>query len=465
MMVLFVVLGVSLFMVVSERSSIMKIIDDKAAARIEVARHLTGVCREAVIGNDQLLIINTVKNIKNNNDEILEIIYVDRDGKVMASTDAMFIGKIDVKLSSMIIRPDAYVALSPPENKDIWSIFMPVIIGSERAGTVKIVFSQIELNRMVEEARNMTYQRILGISSVSLLLGIFGSIILAAMMSQPIKKLSKAAHQIGEGNLDTEIKVRRKDELGALAGEFNSMAKKLKQLDEMKDAFMSNVTHDLKSPLGAMKGYIDFLLKGRMGTINERQKEALVRISENASRLSSFIGDILDYARIKSGGVQVVKEEIDMAGLIRETVDLITPMAEEKEITLSAEVPAGTVKIYADLKNIERVLHNLISNAIKFTPEKGRITVGLEEKKKEIVARVSDSGIGIPAEEINSIFEKFHQVSEHVKSAKTKGVGLGLAIVKGIVESHGGRVWVESRVNKGSTFYFSVPKGAPENTA
>jgi signal transduction histidine kinase len=207
-----------------------------------------------------------------------------------------------------------------------------------------------------------------------------------------------------------------------------------------------------------MKGYVDFLLKGKMGNINEKQHDALLRISENAVRLGSFISDILDYTRIKSGRVDLIKENIDMAKVIKETVRLIEPLAEKKLIILGTQVPDSPVEFMGDEKNLERVLHNLISNAIKFTPEKGQITIALEDKKKELIVSVSDNGVGIPPEDIDSIFERFHQVKDHVKLVQTRGTGLGLAIVKGIVDAHGGKVWVESKLNKGSTFYFSLPK-------
>lgn len=459
-MVLIVVAGVSLFLVISERTILNKIIKDKEASRIELAKNLVHVCRESIIGNDQLLIINQVKNIRKNNREIIHIIYVDRDGKILAHTEPKMIGDFDNKLAEIKIDEGSYLGATHPEIENVWDIFLPVMIGGERTGTTGIRFSQVGLNRLIENTKQQTYTRIAGISGVSLLLGLFGSVILAGMMSNPIKKLSKGAASIGDGNLDTVIDIRSRDELGKLAGEFNSMAKKLKELDTMKDAFVSNITHDLKSPLGAMKGYVDFLLKGRMGNINDKQKDALIRVSENAERLGNFIGDILDYAKIKSGSIDIVREKTDVSEIIRETVRLIEPLADNKSIILKAKVPDGAEEIFGDKKSLERVLHNLISNSIKFTPEKGRITVSLEDKRKELIISVSDTGVGIPPEDIGSIFDRFHQVQEHVKMVKTRGTGLGLAIVKGIVEAHDGKVWVESKINKGSTFFFSLPKGS-----
>jgi len=457
-MVLFVIAGVSLFLIISERSILWKIEKDKETSRIELAKNLVHVCKESIIGNDHLLIINHVRNIKNNNEEIIFVSYVNKSGEIRAHTDPKKIGQIELRLTKYDFKGNMPLILDNSEEKDVWEIILPVIIGNERAGTTELRFSQVQLNKLLEETKKGTYARIAGISGVSLLLGLFGSFILAGMMSSPIKKLSKGAQEIGEGNLDTVIRIRSRDELGDLAKEFNEMAVKLKELDNMKEAFVSNITHDLKSPLGAMKGYVDFLLKGKMGNINEKQHDALLRISENAVRLGSFISDILDYTRIKSGRVDLIKENIDMAKVIKETVRLIEPLAEKKLIILGTQVPDSPVEFMGDEKNLERVLHNLISNAIKFTPEKGQITIALEDKKKELIVSVSDNGVGIPPEDIDSIFERFHQVKDHVKLVQTRGTGLGLAIVKGIVDAHGGKVWVESKLNKGSTFYFSLPK-------
>ncbi len=458
-MVMILVAGISLFLVISERAILNKIIKDKKASRIELSKNLAHVCRESIIGNDQLLIINQVKNIKRNNEEIIHIIYVNEKGKIMAHTEPKKIGNQDKKLMMYKLDSEIPLEIIFPDKENTWDLFLPVMMGEKKAGTITVRFSQVKLNMLIEETEQQTYTRIAGIAGVSLLLGLFGSVVLAGMMSGPIKKLSRGALSIGEGKLDTVIDIKSRDELGALAGEFNNMAKKLKELDDMKDAFVSNITHDLKSPLGAMKGYVDFLIKGRMGNINDRQRDALVRVSENAERLSNFIGDILDYAKINSGAIAIIREKINIADIIKETIGLIEPLADKKSIILEAKVPDETEELYGDRKNLERVLHNLISNAIKFTPEKGRITVSLEDKKKEFIVSVNDTGVGIPPDDINSIFDRFHQVKDHIKLVKTRGAGLGLAIVKGIVEAHEGRVWVESKLKKGSTFYFSLPKG------
>jgi two-component system sensor histidine kinase GlrK len=284
-------------------------------------------------------------------------------------------------------------------------------------------------------------------------------------MTRPIKKLAKGAASIGEGNLDTKIDVSSKNELGNLASEFNNMALKLKELDQMKNDFVSSVSHELRSPLTAIEGYVDFFLQGismqdqGVTITKEKQVKALNIMKNNTRRLSGFINDILDLAKIEAAQMEMVKEPTLLKGIIEEMVTLFIHLAEEKKITLSYNVEGEVGEISVDGDKMKQVLSNLISNALKFTPEGGKIIIGLKDQVDSQLISVKDTGIGIPKDSLNAVFDKFRQVEgvrEKIKGAK--GTGLGLAIVKGIVEGHGGKIWVESELGKGSTFLVRLPK-------
>jgi signal transduction histidine kinase len=282
---------------------------------------------------------------------------------------------------------------------------------------------------------------------------------LAQTLIGPIKKLVYGAKMIGRGKLNTVIKVNNKDELGSLAKEFNLMARQLKELDHMKQDFVSGVTHELRSPLTSIMMYIDLFFKGATGELNEKQKKFLNIMKNSSKRLNSFINDLLDIAKIERGKMELVKEPLNITTILRETIQLFTVQADEKNIIIVTKIQENIPVISADQNKIRQILNNLLSNAIKFTPEKGTITVEVKNNGEYVQVSVGDTGMGVPPDDLEKIFNKFEQVKGvRNRIAGSKGTGLGLAIVKAIVQLHKGDIWVESIMGKGSTFYFTLPK-------
>jgi len=306
----------------------------------------------------------------------------------------------------------------------------------------------------------VTRQRILVVAVGALIVGLLGAFILTHMMTGPIRKIAKGAEIIGSGKLDHKITVKSRDELGDLAREFNLMSDKLKELDQMKSDFVSSVTHELRSPLLSLRMYIDLALKGTAGELNDKQKEYLTIMRDCAGRLSRFIDDLLDVAKIERGKMEVTLQPVDLYPIAQEISQLFKPQMDNKNIRFQVNVLTGLPRLLADPERTRQVITNLLSNAVKFTPAGGAIT--LEAKHNASAGTmdisVSDSGIGIPADKLDSIFNKFEQVKDaRQKASGPKGTGLGLAIVKGIVEMQGGRIKVTSELNKGSTFIVSLP--------
>ena len=237
--------------------------------------------------------------------------------------------------------------------------------------------------------------------------------------------------------------------------------RRLKELDKMKSDFVSNVSHELRTPLTSIKGSVDNMLDGLTGSLNEKQIRYLNRIKSNTDRLSRLINDLLDLSRIESGHVEVRPTNLPLTALAEEVAEHMKALAAEKLIRI--EIPPADPKVtaWADRDKVTQVLMNLIGNAVKFTPRDGKITVALEKNGSDYIQiSVADTGPGILPEERNRIFSKFYQVA-NVDKQKPKGSGLGLAISKAIVEMHGGTIWVESEVGKGSTFYFTLPARQP----
>lgn len=230
---------------------------------------------------------------------------------------------------------------------------------------------------------------------------------------------------------------------------------RLKELDKLKSDFVSNVSHELRTPLTAIKGSIDNMLDGLTGDLNEKQSRYLVRIKSNADRLARLINDLLDLSRIEAG-IKLKRTNVSLPAVAREVVETLGPVAAEKLISFEIEYAENNLTAWADPDRVAEVLTNLLGNAIKFTPTRGKVTVSLARNGDDWVkVSIADTGPGIPSEEASRIFDKFYQVS-HPEQRKSMGTGLGLSIAKTLVELHGGKIWLESEAGRGSTFSFTL---------
>ena len=237
-----------------------------------------------------------------------------------------------------------------------------------------------------------------------------------------------------------------------------------KEISQMKNDFVSHVSHELKTPLASITAYSEMLVDGEAADEKTR-KEFYSVIQSQAQRLNRLIEDILNISRIESGLVKVSKEPVSTALLVRDAVQMIKSYAAEKNIKVEDQTAVVFDQVNADKDMISQVIINLLSNAVKYTPNNGKVTVNSEVDESQQVARVTviDTGVGIPAEELPRIFDKFYRVKANNKCAK--GTGLGLNLVKQIVEKvHQGRIFVKSEVGKGSIFGFELPLMAAEKT-
>lgn len=230
-----------------------------------------------------------------------------------------------------------------------------------------------------------------------------------------------------------------------------------KELERMKSSFLSVVSHELKTPLHSIKGFVDIILMGKTGPLTDTQVDFLTTVRDQTTRLQSLIDDLLEFSRLESGQIKLRLTEVSLAEVTKAVVDKLKPLAERGQVQLVNNVGTDIPLIEADYMRIEQVLTNLVDNAIKFTPASGVVTITAKDLGTEVQVAVSDTGIGIPASEHERIFERFYQVDSG-PARHYRGTGLGLTICKHIVEYHRGRIWVESEVGKGSTFFFVLPK-------
>lgn len=236
-----------------------------------------------------------------------------------------------------------------------------------------------------------------------------------------------------------------------------------KEIEQMKSDFVALVSHELRTPLTSIYGYTRLILDGKTGGINDTTRDKLVRVERQALRLSHLIGDLLDLSRIESGRLEIRSEPISVREIASSRLEDCRPQADEKGIELAFESADDVPNALGDSERIGQVITNLLSNAIKFTPVNGQVRVRLRREGNLVSVQVIDSGSGIPVEERHKIFDKFHQVSS-VHTRQQGGTGLGLAIAKSIVEAHGGHIWVDSELGKGSDFRFVLPIAEGERT-
>lgn len=226
----------------------------------------------------------------------------------------------------------------------------------------------------------------------------------------------------------------------------------LKEIDRLKNDFIHTVSHDLRSPLTSILGYMELI--GRSGPLNDSQQEFLGRLQASVQHMTSLVNDLLDLGRLESG-FDTRRETVDLCNVMEYSLNVFDSQIKSKSLQVITEFSPNIKSLRANPIRIRQMIDNLVGNAIKYTPPNGRILLNIVMQENQIVLRVTDSGPGIPADEQTRIFDKFFRASNRPRDVE--GSGLGLAIVKSIVESHQGRVWVESKVGVGSTFVVLLP--------
>jgi signal transduction histidine kinase len=421
------------------------LLSDVSAKMDVTLKHFVKVSEDALVVKDDLLLLNYTNLIKKTDAAVVYAAFRDRSGLFLAHTDPKYIYK---KAKSDM-----------PADENIIVKEQEVLLSKRRIGFAEVGFSKEYIDGVIESALSDTRYRIYAIGVVGVLLGLVGAFFLGHTITAPIYKVVEGAQKIGGGDLSFEIDVRRRDELGVLANEFNSMARKLKELDDMKRDFVASVTHELRSPLAAVQSYVSLLLE-KKDFSREIIEESMVRIKNNTLRLGRFINDLLDVAKIEAGKLDVSCVRMNLSPAVTDVIDLFAASAAEKKIKLSADLPSAAVMVTADEDRLRQVITNLVNNALKFTPSDGAVTIKAvtEPAARRAVVSVIDTGIGIPKEALNRIFSKFEQVKgvrDNIKGPK--GTGLGLTIAKAIVEIHGGVIRVESEPGRGTSFIFTIP--------
>jgi signal transduction histidine kinase len=231
--------------------------------------------------------------------------------------------------------------------------------------------------------------------------------------------------------------------------------REVERLNDLKSEFLASTSHELRTPLSAIIGFSTLLEEEKVGTLTQRQRDFLKHISQAANHLLAVINDILDLSRIEAGHLELHEESFRFCEVLTEVLATIRPLVRAKNINFSIGNGTGEL-VYADRLRLKQILYNLLNNAIKFTPDYGDVSVECLREQDSVLISVTDNGIGVPPEEQQAIFEKFHQAAQPL-GVRREGTGLGLAITRQLVERHGGKIWIESVPGSMTRFRFRLP--------
>ena len=333
----------------------------------------------------------------------------------------------------------------------VYTVYAPVGTG-DGAG---VLLLHSDISRWNESFRQIALWT-LALCVMAAFVVLFSSYFTAKRIINPFVDMNHIVQCYSKGDFSQRIPVQGKDEASQLGRSFNEMADQLKNLEVTRQSFVANVSHELRSPLTSMKGFLEAMMDG---TIPPEDHDHYIDIVlSETRRMTAMVNDLLDLARIESGIITVNYEVFDINELIRRT--LITFEARISEKRMEADVRFANEQsfVYADSNQISQVLRNLIDNAIKYSPEGRTLLVSTYALRKEVYVTIRDSGVGIPAEDVPHIFDRFYKVEKAHTPSPQVGSGLGLAIVKKIIEAHGQSITVKSARGKGTQFTFTLEK-------
>lgn len=293
-------------------------------------------------------------------------------------------------------------------------------------------------------------------TGIALLLSAVVGLLLSGAIARPLRRLTSAAGRVAQGDLEQEVPVHSRDELGQLSRAFNDMTARLRASRQMRVDFVANVSHELRTPLTSIKGLTETLRDGAVDDPKVRDR-FLETVEDETDRLIRLVNDLLVLSRADSEALNLQREPIDLVPLCRSSIDRLAPRAEALDLTLGVEAGSEPALALADADRIEQVLLNLLDNACKYSLPGGIVTVRVDTNRNGMVqVQVEDKGIGIPSADLHSIGERFYR-ADRARSRADGGSGLGVAIARALVQAHEGELWLESREGQGTVVTFTLP--------
>ncbi|MGI6239002.1 MAG: ATP-binding protein [Christensenellales bacterium] len=399
---------------------------------------------------------------------VSRVLVLDRYGVVQVDTDSQLNGSrfdnpeaagtlASGRSTGNIYQTDAHsswaeYALGSISSVDLMTgIYAAAITGE--AGVIGAIVYISQAEEIYEGLRSIRIKIILWLAVIAIL-ALVMSMFVVRTITNPIRELNEGISRMARGDLSSRVKVHGKNEFARLAMAFNSMSERIELFDKSRNQFVSNASHELKTPLSTMKILIETLLY--QDTYNaEMQKEFLGDVNKEIDRLSGIISDLLTLVHIDSGGMQIKPAELRLSTLVQEQTQRLMPLAREQGISMDCVVK-DPCETFGDETKLQQAFYNVIDNAIKYTPRGGEVSIEVLKSGKKCVVRVTDTGVGIPESDLPHIFDRFYRV-DRARSRETGGTGLGLSIVKQILLLHGGDISAMSREGAGTTFTMELP--------
>jgi len=324
---------------------------------------------------------------------------------------------------------------------------------------------QEALARQAEEVSARAVVLLLGSTAAAVIVAVAIAFLLGRRIASPLQRLLEAARHVARGKFEGEFLPRANDEIGDLSHEFDRMRRDLRGLAQMKAEFLSVASHELRSPIAAIKCCVELLQADREAPPGERQRRLLEQAVSQADLLSRHVDRLLDVSRIEAGRLPIEPRSLPAEAFFAAEVDAFREPAQRERIALDFAVAPGLpARFQADPDRIGEVIRNVVENALRFTPQGGEISVAIAPEAGDALrVEVRDSGPGVPPQEIERVFEKYYRGTLQAVRG-SKGSGLGLAICRGIVEAHGGRIWCEPGSQGGARFVFRLPLNGPRGS-
>ncbi len=401
-------------------------------------RAVLGQNKKAIRGLNRIYVVNVDGVVVVDSLEALE-------GKKIPDSEINYIKGIDKLTYKEIDDGEGVLRFTYP-------IFLDKDKKEYKIGAAIFDFNRSELFYRLIEVRENIVKFSLLIVVISIVITFF----MSGIFTKPIEDLQKSAIIIGMGNLDYRINIKSKDEIGQLGKNFNDMAIALQKADKMKDDFLANTTHELKTPLNGIIGLAESMLENPSDKLSKDNSVNMGFIVASGRRLLNLVNDILDFSKLKSHDIALKLTPIDLKQVAELVIFASKSQLKNKKLDVINEIPENLPAVEADENRLQQILYNLIGNAIKFT-ETGSVTVRAIERDGKIEISVEDTGIGIPEDKLEAVFQSFEQVDASI-SRQYGGTGLGLSITKNLVELHGSKIQVDSVLGKGSRFYFTLNK-------
>lgn len=381
-----------------------------------------------------------------------QIFVVDKAGNTVISSIEGYTGQIKDKFKNGMLagrREIFHGKISGETSVSMLAVSGPIIYNGEVVGGVLVSIPIPEIAKAREEVFKYFFWSIcIAIVFVAVLV-----YFLAKKITKPILNLSDVARSIAKGNFKQRVEIDEIEELAELGETFNDMAESIEVFETTRNSFVANISHDLRTPMTTITGFVEGILDGTIP--KEKHEWYLSIVLDESKRLSRIVNDLLDISKLEQGSFNLEMQDFDINELTRLTVIKFEKNITDKDIQLSVEFESENLLVNADKDAISRVLTNLLDNAIKFTNENGFIDIKVGMKDNKAYVSVQNSGLGIAEEELAHIFDRFYKTDKS-RSLDKNGAGLGLYIVKNIIQSHGQRVWAESRKGEFSRFSFTL---------